>query len=91
MLYAGVSDGKESTCNAGDLNSAPGSGRSPAGGNGYPLQYSCLENPKERGAWQGPWGCKQLDLTERLSIYTHTMLHRKKKYIASESHFISHC
>ena len=82
MLYAGVSDGKESTCNAGDLNSAPGSGRSPAGGNGYPLQYSCLENPKDRGAWQGPWGCKQLDLTERLSIYTHTMLHRKKKYIA---------
>ena len=39
------SDGKESTCNAGDLDSIPGLGRSPGEGNGYPLQYSCLENP----------------------------------------------
>ena len=41
--------------NAGDLRDAgsvPGSGRSPAGGNGNPLQYSCLENPMDRGAWQ---------------------------------------
>ena len=44
--------GKESACNAGDLGSIPGSGRSPGEGNGYPLQYSCLENPVDRGAWQ---------------------------------------
>ena len=39
------SDGKESACNAGDQGSIPGSGRPPGGGNGYPLQYSCLDNP----------------------------------------------
>ena len=45
------SDGKESACNAGDLASISGSGRSPGEGNGNPLQYSCLENPTDRGAW----------------------------------------
>ena len=47
--------GKESTCNAGvaeDTGSIPGLGRSPGGALGYPLQYSCLENPMNRGAWQ---------------------------------------
>ena len=44
--------GKESTCNAGDPVSAPRSGRSPGGGHGNPLQYSCLENPMDRGAWR---------------------------------------
>ena len=43
--------GKESTCNAGDLGSIPGLGRSPREGNGNPLHYSCLENPVDRGAW----------------------------------------
>ena len=43
---------KESACNAGDPGSIPGSGRSPAEGNGYPLQFSCLENPMDRGAWR---------------------------------------
>ena len=43
---------KESTCNAGDAGSSPGSGRSPGEGNGNPLQCSCLENPMERGAWR---------------------------------------
>ena len=47
----GGSDGEESICNAGDLGLIPGSGRSPGGGNGNPLQYSCLENPMNRGAW----------------------------------------
>ena len=42
---------KISTCSAGDLGSIPGSGRSPGEGNGYPLQYSWLENPMDRGAW----------------------------------------
>ena len=44
------SDSKESTCNAGDPHSIPGSGRSPGEGNGYPFQYSCLENPMDRGS-----------------------------------------
>ena len=47
------SDGKESTCNAGDPGSIPGSGRSPEEGNGNPLQYSCLKSPMDRGAWWG--------------------------------------
>ena len=46
-----ASDGKESACNAGDLGSIPGLGRSPGEGNGYPLQYSCPENSTDRGAW----------------------------------------
>ena len=44
--------GKESACDAGDQGSIPGSGRYPGEANGNPLQYSCLENPKDRGAWQ---------------------------------------
>ena len=44
------SDGKQSACNAGDLDSIPGLGRSPGEGNGNPLQYSCLENSMDRGA-----------------------------------------
>ena len=49
--FPGGSDGKESACNAGDLGLIPGSGRSPGGGNGNPLQYSCLENSMDSGAW----------------------------------------
>ena len=48
------SAGKETTCNAGDTGDAdsiPGLGRFPGGGNGNPLQYSCLKNSKDRGAW----------------------------------------
>ena len=52
MGFPGGSDGKESACNAGDLGLIPGLGRSPGEGNGYPLQYSCLENSTDRGAWQ---------------------------------------
>ena len=46
------SEGKESACDAGDLDLIPGSGKSPGEGNGYPHQYSCLENSMDRGAWQ---------------------------------------
>ena len=49
--FLGGSDGKESACNVGDLGLIPGLGRSPGEGNGYPLQYSCLENSMDRGAW----------------------------------------
>ena len=48
--FPGGSVGKESTCNAGDLGTIPGLGRSPGGGHGNPLQYSCLENTMDRGA-----------------------------------------
>ena len=44
-------DGKQSTCHTGDLGSIPGLGRTPAGGHGNPFQYSCLENPMDKGAW----------------------------------------
>ena len=49
--FPGDSDGKESAYNAGDLGSIPGMGKSSGEGNGYPLQYSCLENSMDRGAW----------------------------------------
>ena len=49
--FPGSSDSKENTCNAGDLGSIPGLGRSPGERSGSPLQYSCLENPIDRGAW----------------------------------------
>ena len=49
--FPGGSDSKESACNAGDPGPIPGSGRSPGEGIGYPLQYSCLENSMDRGAW----------------------------------------
>ena len=51
IRFPGGSAGKESAYNAGDAGSIPGSGRSPGGGNGNPLQYNCLENPMNRGIW----------------------------------------
>ena len=59
--FPGDSDGKESACNAED----PGSGRFSGEENGYPLQYSCLENSMDREAWQAnsPWGHKESDMT----------------------------
>ena len=50
--FPGGSDGKESACNARDPSLIPGLGRSPGEGNGNPLQYSCLENSMDRGAWK---------------------------------------
>ena len=51
MGFLGGSDGKETACNVGDLESISGLGKSPVGGNGNPFQYSCLENSMDRGAW----------------------------------------
>ena len=67
--FLGGSDGKESTCNVGDVGTIPGLGRSPGGGHGNPLHYSCLENPHGQRSLEGysPWGCKELDTTEQLS------------------------
>ena len=58
------SAGKESTCNVGDLGSIPRLGRSPGEGNGYPLQYSGLEN-----GLYSPWGCKESDTAEQLTLW----------------------
>ena len=52
LRLSGGLDGKASVYNAGDLGSIPGSRRSPGEGNGNPLQYYCLENPMDRGAWR---------------------------------------
>ena len=70
MGFPGGSDGEESACNAGDVSSIPGLGRSPGGGHGNPLQYSCLENPHGQRNLAGlspPRGHRELDLTEQLS------------------------
>ena len=67
--FPGSSYGKESACNAGNLGSIPGLGRSPGGGHGNPLQYSCLKNPHDQRSLVGysPLGHKELDMTERLN------------------------
>ena len=70
MGFPGSSAGKEFTCNAGDLGSMPGLGRSPGEGNGNPLYCSGLENPMDSGAWCSTvHRVAELDMTERL---THT-------------------
>ena len=65
--FLGGSDSKESTCSAGDLGSIPGLGRSPGGGHGNALQYSCLENPHGQRSLVGysPRGCKDSDKIEQ--------------------------
>ena len=60
----GGSDSKESACNARDLGSIPGSGRSPGEGDGNPLQNSCLENSMGRGGWQATVRGMYSDMTE---------------------------
>ena len=62
--FPGGSVSKDSTCNAEYVGLIPGSGRSPGGGHGTPLQYSCLENPMERGAWRAT-----VHTTERLHFH----------------------
>jgi len=70
MGFPGGSVSKESTCNGEDLGSILGLGRSPGGGHGNPLYYSGLENPHGQRRLEGysPWGHKELDRTEQLSI-----------------------
>ena len=69
MEFPGGSDGRESACNAGDAGSIPGSGRFPGEGNDYPLQYSCLENSMDRGAWWTTiYGVTESDTTEGLTL-----------------------
>ena len=68
--FPGGSDRKESACNVGDLGSIPGLGRSPGGGLGNLLQYSCLKNPMDREAWQSTVHEVKSGKTERLSMHT---------------------
>ena len=69
LCFPGGSAGKESACNAGDLRLIPGLGRSPGGGHGHPLQYSCLKNLHGKRSLVGysPWSHKESDMTERPS------------------------
>ena len=69
MGFPGGSDGKESACQAGDVGSIPRLRRSSGKGNGNLLQYSCLENPMDRGAWQATVHeiAKESDTTERIN------------------------
>ena len=64
--FPGGSDGKESACNAGDLGSIPGLGRSPGEGNGNPLQYSCLKNSMDTAAWCAAFRGVTKNTTEQL-------------------------
>ena len=71
---------KNLPASAGNMGSIPGSGRSPGRGNGNPLQYSCLKNTTDRGAWQATVheAAKESDLTERLNTDTHAHTHTHK-------------
>ena len=70
--FSGGSEVKASACTAGDLGSIPGSGRSPGEGNGNPLQYSCLENPMDGGAW---WATVHRVAKSRTRLSDYTSLH----------------
>ena len=77
----GGKDGKVSACNVGDLGSIPGSGRSPGEGNGNLLQYSCLENPMDGGAWEvTAHGVAKSWI--RLSDFTFTLRRGKRQVLA---------
>ena len=69
--FSSGSVGKESACNAGNLGSISELGRSPGGGHGNPLQYSCLENPQRQRDLVGcsPWGLKELDTTKHKALW----------------------
>ena len=77
-MYTYSSAGKESACNAGDPSSIPGSGRSPEEGKGYLLQYSGLENSIDLCS---PWGHKESDTTEQVSLSVYKEFENKGKFI----------
>ena len=80
LSFPGGSVVKNLPGNAGDMGSIPGLGRSPGGGNGNPLQYSCPENPMDRGAWQvacSSWGRKESDRLRRACGISYLSLKRE--------------
>ena len=87
-VFSSSSVGKESARNAGDVGSIPVSGRSPGGGNGNPLQYSCLRNLMDRGAWRATIHGVTESQT-RLSNFTFTFhFHALEKEIATTPVFL---
>ena len=87
--FPGGSGSNASACNAGDLGSISGLGRSPGEGNGDSLQYSCLENPMDRGAWKASVHGVAEDRT-RLSNFTFTFhFHALEKDMATHSSFLA--
>ena len=89
MGFPGGSDDKKSACNARDLGSIPGSGRSPGEGTGNPLQYSYLENSMDRGAWRAivhGVAKSQIKLSDFYSLtQVHGMLHGIRKRTGGSS------
>ena len=75
--FLGGSEVKASACNVGDLGSIPGSGRSPGEGNGNPLQYSCLENPMDGGAW---WATVHGVAKSRTPLHFHFLSEDQSKF-----------
>ena len=89
MGFPGGSDGKESALNPGDPGLIPLSGRSPGGGNGNPIQYSCLENPMDRGTW---WAAVRgvTKSQTQLSYFTFTLhFHALEKEMATHSSILA--
>ena len=84
MGFPGGSEVKASACNAGDLGLILGSGRSPGEGNGNPLQYSCLENPMDRGAW---WAIVHGVAESRTQLSDFTSLHFNHNAIRLEINY----
>ena len=80
--FPGGSDRKESAFSAGDLGLVPASGGSSGGGNGFPLQYSCLENPMDKNlVGYSPWGLRELDTTKQLSMWESATLNLPPLFI----------
>ena len=73
--FTGGSDGKESACNAGDPGLISGLGRSPGEGNGNPLQYTSMENPMDRRAWQAAVHGVTKSQTRLIDINFHFLIH----------------
>ena len=90
MGFPAGSDGKESACNAGDLGSVPGSGKSPEERNGYPLQYSCLENSVNREAWQAADHGVTKNQTWLSNQYTIMYIHRALHSVPLEEEMATH-
>ena len=78
-VFPGGSDGKESACNSRDPSLIPELGGSPGEGNGYLLQYSCLENPMDRGDWQAFMGSQRV--THNWATKTHTHTHTESVWV----------
>ena len=87
-IYMGFPGGpmiKNLLATAGDVGSIPRSGRSPRGGNGNPLQYSCLEDSMQGGAWSTVLGVAESDMTEQLSMHAHIYTHTMEYVLAMRS------